>query len=218
MNRYSSPLPFSGVGPGERARGGSAAIRKCGAALAPLFFAAAGVRAADIQSLAVSHDGLRYKVAMSVRLQAPAAAAYAAFALPANLPRINPAVQQVTILQHGGGGQDRIYTEVRVCAMLYCKLLRQTQDMRYTPRPDGGDLEADIVAADGDFSYGHARWQFRSATGATTQLRFEAELQPAFWIPPVVGPWLVERSLRQEAERTSAGIERLAPPAAVSVK
>jgi hypothetical protein len=181
-------------------------------ALALLLLAAAPARAATIEALSVRHDGPRYAVEMSVKLQAPPAASYAVFADPGSLPRINPAVQVVQVLQRGGEEQARIYTEVHVCAMLYCKLLHQTQDMRYSPRPDGGDLEAVVVPEASDFSYGLARWQFRPA-GAATELHFHAELQPAFWIPPVIGPWLVERSLREEAERTSAGIERLARPA-----
>jgi hypothetical protein len=103
---------------------------------------------------------------------------------------------------------------VRVCAAFYCKTLHQTQEMRYTPRPDGGDLHAEVLPAQSDFRYGRADWQFRAA-GAGTQLHFIAELEPAFWIPPLIGPWLVERSLSEEAQRTSAGIEHLAaPPAA----
>lgn len=198
--------PFS-----RHSRAGGSPVFTRLAPLLPLLAAPAG--AATIETLTVRHDGPRYQVEMSVQLRAPPAAAYAAFADPANLARINPAVQQATVLQRGGDGQARIYTEVHVCALLYCKLLRQTQDMRYAPRPDGGELSADVVAEGSDFRYGHARWQFQP-DGAATRLHFQAELEPAFWIPPVVGPWLVERSLREEAERTSAGIERLARPPA----
>jgi len=175
------------------------------------FAATASASAADIQSLQVQHDGSRYHVEMQVKLQAPAAAAYAAFAAPGSLPAINPSVQKVQVLEHGSDERARIYTEVRVCAVLYCKTLRQVQDMRYAPRPDGGDLHAEVLPGLSDFSYGRADWGFRPA-GSATLLHFSAELEPAFWIPPLLGPWLVERSLREEAQRTSAGIERLARP------
>jgi len=179
----------------------------------PLLGMAWAASAAEIQSLQVTRSGARYHVDMEVRLQAPSAASYAVFAAPGNLPRINPAVRQVQLIEQHPDDRARIYTEVRVCAMLYCKTLRQMQDMRYAARPDGGDLHAEVLPAQSDFSYGRADWHFRAA-GAATQLHFSAELEPAFWIPPLVGPWLVERSLREEAERTSAGIERLAAPAA----
>ena len=165
--------------------------------------------AAEIQSLQVTRNGARYDVEMEVKLQAPSAASYAVFAAPGNLPKINPAVQQVQLIEHRADQQARVYTEVRVCALFYCKTLHQMQDMRYAPRPDGGDLHAEVLPGLSDFSYGRADWQFRS-TGVATHLHFSAELEPAFWVPPLIGPWLVERSLREEAQRTSAGIEKLA--------
>src|SRR5882762_7232173 len=152
--------------------------------------------AAEIQSLQVTHDGARYHVEMEVKLQAPSAASYAVFATPGNLPRINPAVQQVQVIEHHADEQARVYTVVRVCALFYCKMLHQMQDMRYAPRPDGGDLHAEVLPALSDFSYGRADWRFRPA-GAAAHLHFSAELEPAFWVPPLIGPWLVERSLRE---------------------
>jgi hypothetical protein len=178
--------------------------RRAAAGLLALPLAAS---AADIQSLQVTRDNGRYHVEMQVRLQAPAPAAYAAFTNPARLPAINPAVQKVQVLEHPAEERARLYTEVRVCAVLYCKTLRQVQDMRYSARPDGGDLQAEVLPALSDFHYGRAAWSFR-AEGAATRMHFSAEMEPGFWIPPLLGPWLVERSLREEAERTSAGIER----------
>ena len=177
-------------------------------ALSLLAFASP-ISAAEIQSLQVTHNGARYHVEMEVKLQAPSAASYAVFAAPGNLPRINPSVQQVQVIAHHAEEQARVYTVVRVCALFYCKMLHQMQDMRYAPRPDGGDLHAEVLPALSDFSYGRADWRFRPA-GAAAQLHFSAELEPAFWVPPLIGPWLVERSLREEAQRTSAGIEKLA--------
>jgi hypothetical protein len=165
--------------------------------------------AAELQSLQVTHDDDRYRVELEVRLQAPAPAAYAAFTDPASLPLINPSVQKVQVLERPAEDRARLYTEVRVCAVLYCKTLHQVQEMRYAARPDGGTLHAEVLPALSDFAYGRADWSFRGEGGGT-RLHFSAELQPAFWIPPVIGPWLVERSLREEAQRTSAGIERLA--------
>ncbi len=181
--------------------------RRC-VALGWLVFAPCAA-AAEVRSLEVSRDGARYRVEMQVELHAAAAAAYAAFTVPANLPRINPAVRQVRVVRPRVDDQAQLYTEVRVCALLYCKTLHQLQDLRYAPRPDGGDLHADVLPGSSDFSYGRADWQFRPA-GAAARLHFSAELEPAFWVPPLIGPWLVERSLREEAQRSSAGIERLA--------
>jgi len=184
-------------------------VRICLALSAFAVAVAPTTSAAEIQSLQVTRNGARYHVEMEVKLQAPSAASYAVFTAPGNLPKINPAVQQVQVIEHHPDALARVYTVVRVCALFYCKRLHQMQDMRYAPRPDGGDLHAEVLPAQSDFTYGRADWRFRP-DGAATHLHFSAELEPSFWVPPLIGPWLVERSLREEAQRTSAGIEQLA--------
>ena len=55
------------------------------------------------------------------------------------------AVRQVQLIEQHPDDQARIYTEVRVCALLYCKTLRQMQDMRYAARPDGVQPRLSVV-------------------------------------------------------------------------
>jgi hypothetical protein len=38
-------------------------------------------------------------------------------------------------------------------------------------------------------------------------------VEPDFWIPPFIGPWLIERKLRSETLETVRNLERLANPA-----
>jgi hypothetical protein len=36
------------------------------------------------------------------------------------------------------------------------------------------------------------------------------ELVPAFWVPPVIGAWVIRRKMVEEARYTSAGLELMA--------
>jgi hypothetical protein len=169
----------------------------------------AAAQAAQIDRLDVSKsDDDRYQVTMDVRLDAPAARAYAVFSDPAMLPAINPAVKVARIVG-GVSPTFDLYTEVYVCAALFCRTLKQTQKMQLAPASSGGRIVADVQPAVSDFSYGHAEWVF-SGDGPSSALHFTMQVEPAFWVPPVIGPWLIARSLRAEAERTSAGIEKAA--------
>lgn len=150
---------------------------------------------------------------MVVRLHVPASDAFRTFADPQNMPKINPSVESLQILPGAKPGVIRIATDVKVCALFYCRVLHQVQDMTVTPLSNGGDMHADVLPDQSDFRYGRADWRFRSI-GADTQLQFQAEMEPAFWIPPVLGTWVVEKSLRRQAEETGTGIERLAKRAA----
>lgn len=171
-------------------------------------FCAVPAHAADIRQVDVTRDGDRYRVDMDVRLNVDARRAYEVFADPARLPQINPSVKVARLLSEPDSNR-RLYTEVQLCATVFCHTLHQVQDMGGGMRADGWLLTADVIPARSDLTYGHAEWHFASQ-GASTDLRLHLEVVPAFWVPPFFGPWLVQRMLREQAEVTCAGIERLA--------
>lgn len=170
----------------------------------------ASAQSVEVRAIEVTRSEARYRVSMDVQLDVPAPAAYAVFADISRLPQINPAVREARVLDEVLDiGLRRVYTDVRVCVSYFCRRLRQVQDMRFTLRPDGGDVQAIVLPERSDLHYGLAKWALRDCSGRTC-LHFEAELEPRFWVPPVIGPWLMQRQLREEALQTSAGIERLA--------
>lgn len=184
-------------------------LRSLGAATASLLVLPAG--AFDIQSVHVDHQGDRYQVSMRVTLDAPASDSYAVFSDPALLRQVNPAIREVEVLEERGPGLRRVRTRVRACVALFCRHLVQVQDMRYRPAIDGARIiDAQVLPERSDFRYGQAAWIFRACESNRTCLAFDAELEPAFWVPPLIGPWLIERKLRDEAIETSRGLERLA--------
>lgn len=172
----------------------------------------AAAQAVVVDSLQVTQHGDRYRVAMKVQLDAPADAAYAVFSDYQNLPRINAAVKQARVLPETTSPDiSRLQTQVRMCFSFFCKTLDQVQDMRRMPETPGGRLSARVIAERSDLRYGEANWRLSDGASATQSLlEFSAELEPRFWIPPLIGPWIMERKLRQEAIQTSQGIERLA--------
>lgn len=172
---------------------------------------ATGLAAAyELQHLSVSRQDQRYHLQLQVRLQAPAAAAYAVFTDARLLPRINPSLREAEILELTPGTTgERLRTRVRLCAGPFCRQIDQVQHMRYRTGDDGYGIQADVIPALSDLRFGQARWHFMDCAGNTC-LDFDARIEPAFWVPPLIGPWLIEKTLREQAMTTSAGIERLA--------
>ncbi|MCC2657078.1 MAG: cyclase/dehydrase [Panacagrimonas sp.] len=171
---------------------------------------ASSVAAYDIQSVDVRHQGDRYHVSMRVTLDAPASASYAVFSDPERLRQVNPAIREVEVIEQRGPDVRRLRTRVRACVSFFCRQLGQVQDMRYEGAADGGRIDAQVLPERSDFRYGQASWIFRTCESNRTCLAFDAELEPAFWVPPLLGPWLIQRKLRSEAIETSANLERLA--------
>ncbi len=158
--------------------------------------------AADVESVTVAHDDGVYKVSMSVLVDVPAAAAYAVMTDFENLPEVN---QSVVFAERLPG--NRLHTKVDMCITVFCRSIEQTQQVK-TSAPD--TLRMTVIPQLSDFSFGVAQWRFMPVTAHSSRLFFNAQLQPDFWIPPLIGPWLVKNKLQQEAQITSSGIERVA--------
>lgn len=161
---------------------------------------------ADIDSVTVDHKRKRYSIEMHARMDTSAERAYAVFTDYARLAEINDAITSVKLIEGADTGRQRIHTQVRVCVVGICRMFDQVQDMQKTP-PE--NLQADVVPELSNLSYGKASWRIWDEDGRA-RLHFRAEVEPDFWIPPLVGPWLIKRKLESEAEQTANGIERLA--------
>lgn len=162
--------------------------------------------AAQIESLKVTQDGARYRTEMRVLLDVPAAAAYAVLTDYTLLARINPQIRQVEVLSGKAPAPARLRTLVRLCVGLLCKQVEQVQDMM---QPAATELQARVIPEKSDLAYGVADWRF-VPEGGHSRLYFNAEIEPKFWVPPLIGPWLVRRALTHEAITTSTGIEAAA--------
>jgi hypothetical protein len=181
---------------------------KAAAALA-LFACAAPACAWQLDDLAVAHDGARYRLTLDVRLDAARDRAFAVFSDFRNLPRINDAVEEISFLPGAADGATRLFTRVRICVAWFCKRLHQVQDIVRDDRDGGLGLAATVLPQFSNLRYGDARWTMRDCASVTC-LHFSAEIEPDFWVPPLIGPWLMQRKMRSEAIQTSQGIERLA--------
>jgi hypothetical protein len=124
------------------------------------------------------------------------------------LGRINGELKNVEILGRQDDGRARMRVVARVCVLFVCLDFVWVQQV-YTD--SSGDIVADIEPGTGDFRSGQARWHML-AEDRGTRLVFDARLEPDFWFPPLIGRWLMERKLRNEAMVTATGIERVTPP------
>jgi hypothetical protein len=60
-----------------------------------------------------------------------------------------------------------------------------------------------------DVDYGVEQWQLHQHEAGTV-LIYTHVVEPGFWVPPVLGPWALRRSLRRDALSAAEHIESLA--------
>ncbi len=148
-------------------------------------------------------DGGVYTLALTAHIDAPPATVQRLITDYDRLTEINSSLIKSRMVQEHSPVRHRVHTVIRACILFFCRSVTQVQDIS---QQAGGRIEAVILPAVSDFRQGHARWDLAAADGGTL-MRFSAELEPAFWVPPVIGPWLFERQLIREVQESAAIME-----------
>ncbi len=171
-------------------------------------FANAGARITGVQ---VVRRGSRFAIVMRMTLPESPRAVFAALQDYRAMPRFNPDVREVRVERTAQANQVRLFTAVHACVLMFCRTLRQTQLVTASAGARGGTLRARFLPG-GSFRSGHAHWSVRPCLHAPTRTCLEVHiaLEPAFWVPPVIGPWIVRLKLEQEARRSGIGLAHVA--------
>jgi carbon monoxide dehydrogenase subunit G len=181
-------------------------VRRCAAALA--LAVACGADAARIESIVVSHAAGHFTVAAIMLLDAPPAAVRAALTDFAHLRRLSPSILESRVVGETADG-PLVFTVSKACAMWFCRELRKTELV--TVR--GDEIVAIAVpGADGEEStvtHSLTRWRL-TPLGAGTRVEITSEVDPAFFVPPLLGPPLVKKTMKRETEALAHGLESAA--------
>jgi len=151
-------------------------------------------RAGGVLDSSVSYDAGVYSLSIEARIDAPAAMVYRLITDYDHLQDINPAIRESRILRADSPEKYRIRVVTRVCVLFYCRDVTQSQDMVQSP---GYLIEATVLPQDSDFRRGRAQWRL-IAEGDSTLMQFRAELVPDFFMPPLIGPWLIRREMANQ--------------------
>jgi hypothetical protein len=148
-------------------------------------------RAGGVLDSSVTYENGVYALSIEVRIEAPVDMVYRLITDYDHLHDINPAVRESRILHTYSPVKHRVRTVTRVCVLFYCRDVTQTQDMVQSP---GYSIEAEILPRDSDIRRGSGHWRLTAEDDATI-LRFQADIVPAFFMPPLIGPWLIRREM-----------------------
>lgn len=162
-------------------------------------------QAAEVVEVTVSEQDGRCILHSESLIRVPVAQVRKALTDYPNLPRINPSLKRVEVMERLPGGGTRMGVVSQFCVLAICLDLAWIQEVREGP---GGDIVVNLVPNRGDFRAGSGRWRLLPEQGGT-RLVFDIELTPNFWVPPAFGPWLMEGRLAEETLATAQALERM---------
>ena len=148
-------------------------------------------------------DGV-YRVRIDALIEAPLPLVHAVIADHRLLSRISPTVESAELLEVYEDGSEKRRTRIATCVLLFCFDFVMTE--RFSVGAEG-DLRTRILPAESDFRGGGAHWQLAAADKHTTRLGYTSSREPRFWIPPLIGPLVMQKKLEREAATSMRLIE-----------
>lgn len=181
-------------------------MRNVTALLVGSLLVVSSAQAGRVDHVAVGYDKGVYQVAVSSWIALSQAELVELLTDYEKVSAANEAIKEVTILPSPAEGVTRLAATLEVCVWFYCKKLKQVQDMTLV---SAGLLEAKMLPEQSDYKFGEASWHMITEHEGT-RLMFNVAVEPDFWVPPLIGPMVIKRKMREEAVETVEGIEALA--------
>lgn len=189
----------------HRPAGGRA--RLLAASLAGLI-AASLASAATILELDVSREDGRYSLVADTYLAAPPQAIFDVLVDYEHFSRISSVYKEHGYLEPQPDGTPTVYTLMEGCLLgnMFCKEMRRVERLE-TREPHF--IRTTALPEQSDFELSISEW-YLEPSGDGTSVVYKLEMEPDFWVPPVVGPWFLKRTLMKGGTTAVNRIERLA--------
>jgi len=175
------------------------------AAAALLFALVFPAAAADLRDVVVERDDDRYRLRSETWFDASSEQLYRVLTNYDLFVKFTSAFVESRNLAPGADGQPRFYTRMEGCVLLFCKSFERNGHLVLEPTR----IIAIIDPASSDFRYSRESWTL-VPDGDGTLMIYDFEMEPDFWVPPVIGPYYIMRTLRDGGRDAVDRIEALA--------
>jgi hypothetical protein len=120
--------------------------------------------------------------------------------------RISSVYKEHGYLEPLPDGTQVIYTTMRGCLLGYCKSLTRVERVEVsTP----GHIRTVTIPERSDFKHAVSEWLIEEQ-GSRSRVIYTLEMEPDFWMPPVIGSYLFKHKLRNGGRDALDRIEQLA--------
>jgi hypothetical protein len=165
-----------------------------------------GAHSADLLEVTVERDEKRYRLTSETRFDAKVEDLYRVLTNYDLFTKFSSVFVEARNEEPGANGNPRYFTRMEGCMLLFCKSFVREGELTLLPN-------AEIIAiADpqkSDFKYSREQWTLKK-DGDGALLVYDFELEPDFWVPPVIGPYIMKRVLRRGGTDAVDRIEALA--------
>ena len=162
--------------------------------------------AAELRSVDVEYEDGQYSMVSIAWLDAGLSDTFHVFSRWDYSTQFSSAVVEARDLEPDESGRPGYFVRNRGCILFFCKsMVRQG----YVEAELNRDLRAIANPQHSDFQFFEESWEFAEERGGT-RVRYKLRMEPDFWVPPAIGPYLIKRKLKNDGGEALDRIEAIA--------
>lgn len=162
--------------------------------------------AGEITSANVEHEGKDYRLHLTMHVNAAQEDLLALLTDYENFHQLSAVMIDSGVVEDALEDTTRRQITVETCIAFFCFKVVMVEDVELFPE---GRLVAVIVPEQSDFKHGRAEWHVKPLGPDRSEIIYSFSLQPDFWVPPVIGPFVLKRKMISEAQESILAMERL---------
>lgn len=163
---------------------------------------------ATLRTIDITRHSGRYSLLSETWLDAEPDDIFAVLLDYDHFSRISRVYKEHGYLEPDDDGTPIIYTRMEGCLIkrVFCKSMRRVERLE-TDRPHY--MRTVTLPEQSDFKYSTSEWTLEEE-GDGTRMTYRLVMEPDFWVPPILGPWYLKRTLESGGKAAINRIERLA--------
>jgi hypothetical protein len=169
-----------------------------------LLMTAAG--AADLKEVKVDRVDGRYVLTSETLMEASQEQVYAVLTNYDLFLKFSSAFTESRNVDPDEEGRPQFYNRMEGCVLMFCVSFERFGHLVLTPK---SYIQAVVDPEKSDFKHSVESWELVEEDDRTL-LIYKFEVEPAFWVPPLIGPFYIRRALRAGAVDAVDRIEAIA--------
>jgi hypothetical protein len=164
------------------------------------------LNAAELRSVEVDRVDGRYTLKSQVWFDTDIDSIYAVFLNYDLASQFTSFIVEARNLDPDENGRRRFYIRNQGCVWFYCRSFERAGHVEHEALTY---IRSTAEPEQSDFKFSQEEWRFQT-DGDGTLVAYDFEFEPKFWIPPLIGPYVLQRKLQRDSADAIYRIEAIA--------
>lgn len=167
------------------------------------------LQAGQIIKAFVDQQDEHFLINLVMQIEAPKEKVYQLITDYAHLEQLSDSIKSSQILKQTTPTETQVKSVSEGCILFICQTITQVQ---YVHQLDNGYIHIEVEPTLSDLKLNNQLWHIEAIDNNRTLIHYSADIVPDFWIPPLIGGWLFQSKLLEEATNLINKVEKIANP------